>query len=294
MIFGLEKNTKVVVQGITGHQGRVHAQLMRSFGTNIVAGVVPGKGGGDVDDIPVLDTMHEAVQMTNAEASVLFVPAAKCLDASLEALDAGIRLLVIVTEHMPKHDAVLLREEARKKRVNIIGPNCPGIGIPGICKLGIMPNQIFSPGNVGVISRSGTLTYEIVQGLTDAGIGQRCCIGIGGDSIPGTTMSEAAMEFRADLSIGPVVLIGEIGGIAEIGAARSLAADISRPVVAFLAGRSAPPGKRMGHAGAVLSKGAPGIGEKEEILRELGVHVCRHMGDIPPLLRGMMDTRNHR
>lgn len=289
MIFDLEMDTKVAVQGISGHQGSIHAQLMRSFGTNIAAGVVPGKGGNYVAGIPVCDSMREAVERYGVEASVLFVPAAKCLEASLEALDAGVRLLVIITEHMPKHDAVILKSASASNGARIIGPNCPGIGIPGMIKLGIMPNQIFMSGNTGVISRSGTLTYEIVQSLTDAGIGQACCVGVGGDPIPGTTMPDVAREFSADSSIDSVVLIGEIGGKAEIEAAKILASGFSGPVIAFLAGRSAPPGKRMGHAGAVLGKGMPDIFEKERTLNSLGVKVCRRMEDVPGELRGMMN-----
>jgi succinyl-CoA synthetase alpha subunit len=288
MIFGLDEGTKVVVQGITGHQGRIHGELMRSFGTNVVAGAVPGKGGDVVDGVPVFDSVAQAVRTTGAEASVIFVPASACLDAAVEAIESDIRVLVIVTEHLPKRDAVVLRGLAARRGARVIGPNCPGVCIPGKIKLGIMPNQIFSPGNVGVISRSGTLTYEIVQSLTDAGIGQNCCIGVGGDPVPGTTMLEAAAELKMKMTLDGIVLIGEIGGMAEIEAARLLNDGDPIPIVAFMAGRSAPPGKRMGHAGAIITKGMPGIQEKERILESLGVKICRHMGDVPRALKDIM------
>ena len=290
MTWGVKKGMPVVVQGMTGHQGRIHTSQMREFGTNIVAGVVPGKGGMTVDELPVFSGMAEAIGRTGATTSVVFVPAAYCLDAAMEALESGIQLMIIVTEHVPVKDAMIIRQRAKKMGASVIGPNCPGICLPGIAKLGIMPNQIFSAGNVGVISRSGTLTYELVQNLTDHGIGQRCCIGIGGDPVVGMSMPEMAEEFCRDGAFQSILLIGEIGGRAEIQAAERLNRNYDGPIFAYMAGRSAPPGKRMGHAGAIMARGMPNIDEKEEALRSLGVTVCRHIADVGRKMAESIDT----
>ncbi|OPY30986.1 MAG: Succinyl-CoA ligase (ADP-forming) subunit alpha [Methanomassiliicoccales archaeon PtaU1.Bin124] len=284
-VFGMNNNMPVIVQGMTGHQGRIHGRLMTEFGTNVVAGVVPGKGGSKVDGWDIFENVDEAVNEFNAEASVIFVPASSCLAATMDAIGSGLKIIVIVTEHLPVKDALLIRNAADHKGVTVIGPNSPGVGMPGIVKLGIMPNQIFLPGDVGVISRSGTLTYELVQELTDNRVGQRCCIGVGGDPIVGKSMTEVAREYCNDDDIRSVLLVGEIGGRVEIEAARVLADRFDGPVFSFLAGRSAPPGKRMGHAGAIMSKGMPGIGEKIDELLSLNVIVCRSMAEVGTMIK---------
>jgi succinyl-CoA synthetase alpha subunit len=278
------RETRVVVQGITGHQGTVHSRQMRDFGTNVVAGVTPGKGGTIIDEVPVFDSVREAVDATHANASCLFVPAPYAKDALLEAVDAGIRLVVIVTEHIPFHDMLVMYHYARSRGTRIIGPNCPGIASPGAAKVGIIPNVVFRPGRVGVISRSGTLTYEIVNGIKEHGLGQSTCIGLGGDPVVGTSFVDALPLFQEDPDTDLVVLVGEIGGTAEEDAADFVRRKFTKPVVAYIAGRSAPPGKRMGHAGAIISRGKGTAETKLAALQGAGAQVARFPYEIPDLV----------
>ena len=271
----VDTSTRVVVQGITGHQGMVHTQGMREFGTQVVAGVTPGKGGTSVEGVPVFDSVREAVSATGANASCVFVPAPFAKDALLEAVDAGLKLCVLVTEHIPFHDMLVMYHYARSQGTRIIGPNCPGIASPGRAKVGIIPNVVFRPGRVGVISRSGTLTYEIVNGIKEQGLGQSTCIGLGGDPIVGTSFVDALPLFEADPDTDLMVLVGEIGGTAEEDAAELIRTNFSKPVVAYIAGRSAPPGKRMGHAGAIISRGRGTAASKVEALERAGARVAR-------------------
>jgi succinyl-CoA synthetase alpha subunit len=277
----LSRETRVVVQGITGHQGTVHALQMRQFGTKVVAGVTPGKGGTTVEEVPVFDSVREAVGATRANASCIFVPAPYAKDALLEAVDAGIRLVVIVTEHIPFHDMLVMYHYARAHGARIIGPNCPGIASPGVAKVGIIPNVVFRPGRVGVISRSGTLTYEIVNGITEHGLGQSTCIGLGGDPVVGTSFVDALPLFQDDPDTDLVVVVGEIGGTAEEDAAEYIRTKFTKPVVAYIAGRSAPPGKRMGHAGAIISRGRGTAETKLAALQAAGAQVARFPYEIP-------------
>jgi succinyl-CoA synthetase alpha subunit len=271
----VDKKTRLVVQGITGGEGSFHAKQMIEYGTNVVAGVVPGKGGQKFEDkVPVFDSVAEAVKNEGANVSVVFVPPAFAADAIMEAADAGIALVVCITEGIPVMDMVNVANYLKTRTTRLIGPNCPGIISPGKCKIGIMPGFIHKEGNVGVISRSGTLTYEAVKQLTDLSIGQSTCIGIGGDPIIGTTFTDALKLFKDDPATKGVVLIGEIGGTAEQEAAAYIKANFDRPVVAFVAGRTAPPGRRMGHAGAIISGSEGTAQEKIEILQNAGVHVA--------------------
>lgn len=287
---GLEvgKGTPVIVQGITGHQGRIHTAAMKHFGTNIVAGVSPGRVGELDDGTPVTETVQECVRRFGAEASVIFVPATHAKDAAFEALEAGIRTLVMVTEHVPPLDTVRIAQYARSMGATLIGPNSPGIAIPGVVKLGIMPNSIFLPGPVGVVSRSGTLTYEVVQSLTDAGIGQALCIGIGGDPVTGTNMVRALRMCEDRSEIKGIVLIGEIGGAAEEMAAEYIEESVDVPVVSFVAGMTAPAGKRMGHAGAIISRGTGLAENKVKRLSEAGADVATRISVIPKLISAAM------
>jgi succinyl-CoA synthetase alpha subunit len=282
MLMGPE--TKVLVQGITGHQGEYHAKSMLDSGTKVVAGVTPGRGGSKVQGVRVFDDVRTAVSNTGANASVVFVPARFALDAVLEGIEAGLRTVVVITEHVPQKDALIMIEYGRLKGCRIVGPNCPGLTSPRYGKMGIMPTQIFKNGRTGVVSRSGTLTYEIVNALSEADIGQSTCIGIGGDRIVGTSMLEALEEFEADPDTENIVLVGEIGGTAEEEAAELIKKKISKPVVAYIAGRTAPPGKRMGHAGAIISRGAGTAASKIEALNDAGVKVAYLPTDIPGLL----------
>ncbi len=278
--------TKVVVQGITGYQGTYHAKAMMDFGTNVVAGVTPGKGGQEVHGVPVFDTVDEAVATTGANASCVFVPAPFTKSAVLEAVDAGISTVVAVTEHVPVHDAIQFVAVARARGVTLIGPNCPGLGSPGIAKIGILPNKIFSKGDVGVVSRSGTLTYEIVNAMSERGIGQSTCVGIGGDRIPGTGFVYVLKLFQEDPDTKKIVLVGEIGGTAEEDAADFIRAEVTKPVVAYIAGRTAPPGKRMGHAGAIIARGRGTASSKIQALEAAGVAVAKLPTDVPDLISG--------
>jgi succinyl-CoA synthetase alpha subunit len=280
----VDRDTRVVVQGITGHQGSAHTTQMKAFGTLVVAGVTPGKGGTQVEGVPVFDSVAEAVSKTGATASVIFVPAPFARDAFLEAADAGIRLVVIVTEHIPFHDMLTMYYYGRLRGVRIIGPNCPGIGAPGKAKVGIIPNMVFHPGRVGVISRSGTLTYEIVNGIKEVGLGQSTCIGLGGDPVVGTSFVDALPWFEEDPDTDLLVLVGEIGGTAEEEAADYIRQHFTKPVVAYIAGRSAPPGKRMGHAGAIIDRGRGTAASKLHALQEVGATVADFPYDVPLLV----------
>jgi succinyl-CoA synthetase alpha subunit len=277
----IDRDTRVVVQGITGHQGTVHTRQMKLFGTSVVAGVTPGKGGTEVEGVPVFDSVREAVEKTRANASCIFVPAPYAKDALLESVDAGIPLAVVVTEHIPFHDMLVMYHYARSKGARIIGPNCPGIAAPGLAKVGIIPNVVFRPGRVGVISRSGTLTYEIVNGIKEHGLGQSTCIGLGGDPVVGTSFVDALPLFQADPETDVIVMVGEIGGTAEEDGAEYLRHHVTKPVVAYIAGRSAPPGKRMGHAGAIISRGKGTAETKLAALSSAGAKVARFPYEIP-------------
>jgi succinyl-CoA synthetase alpha subunit len=278
----VNKNTRVVVQGITGGEGTFHAQQMIAYGTKVVAGVTPGKGGllykGNDQyafdrSVPVFNTVADAVKQTGADASVIFVPASFAAEAILEAAEAGIKVVVAITEGIPARDMVQVFEYLQRNNVRMIGPNCPGIITPGECKIGIMPGFIHRPGTVGVISRSGTLTYEAVWQVTQLGFGQSTCIGIGGDPVVGTRFLDALRLFKDDDGTDAVIMIGEIGGTAEEEAAEYVRREFSKPVVGFIAGRTAPPGRRMGHAGAIISGGKGTAAEKMAAMRAAGIHV---------------------
>jgi len=280
----VDAETRVVVQGITGRQGTIHTRQMLDFGTQVVAGVTPGKAGTDVEGIPVFDTIRDAVEKTHANTSCVFVPAPFVRDAVLEAVDGGIRLSVVVTEHVPFHDMLVMYPYAKARGTRIIGPNCPGIASPGKSKVGIIPNVVFRPGRVGVISRSGTLTYEIVNGIKEMGLGQSTCIGLGGDPVIGTTFVDALPLFEADPETDALVMVGEIGGTAEEDAAEYIRHRFTKPVVAYIAGRSAPPGKRMGHAGAIITRGKGTADSKVAALEAVGARVARFPYEIPQLV----------
>jgi len=276
----IDEKTRVMVQGITGREGTFHARHMISYGTKVVAGMTPGKGGRKMDDVPVFDTCAEAVKATGADASMVLVPAPSAPDAALEAIDAGCRVVVVITEGIPAQDMIEVWHTAKAAGITLIGPNCPGIiSPPGKCKIGILPQGIFMPGPVGIISRSGTLTYEIVDSLTRAGIGQSTCIGVGGDPIIGTTFSDVLTDFEADKETKAVVLVGEIGGNDEQEAAEIIK-TMKTPVVGFIGGRTAPPGKRMGHAGAIISGKGSTAAAKVEALEAVGVPVCDTVEEI--------------
>ncbi|MFQ5604381.1 MAG: succinate--CoA ligase subunit alpha [bacterium] len=277
----IDENTRVVVQGITGSEGTFHTRQMMEYDTKVVAGVVPGKGGQKFDDkVPVFNTVVEAVAQEGANASAVFVPPPFAADAVMEASQAGIALIVCITEGIPTKDMIDVHQYLKSHNTRLVGPNCPGVISPGKCKIGIMPAFIHQPGKVGLISRSGTLTYEAVKQLSDLGIGQSTCIGIGGDPIIGTTFTDALKLFKEDADTEAVVLIGEIGGTAEQEAAAYIKAHFDRPVVAFVAGRTAPPGRRMGHAGAIISGSEGTAKEKIEILQSAGVHVANSPAEI--------------
>jgi succinyl-CoA synthetase alpha subunit len=280
----VDAHSRVVVQGITGHQGTGHTAQMKAFGTHVVAGVTPGKGGSTVEGVPVFDSVAAAVAATEANVSVIFVPAPYAKDAFFEAADAGLPLVVIVTEHIPFHDMLTMYHYGRLQGVRIIGPNCPGIASPGKAKAGIIPNVVFRPGRVGVISRSGTLTYEIVNGIKEVGLGQSTCIGLGGDPVIGTSFVDALPLFESDPDTDLLVLVGEIGGTAEEEAAEYIQRHFTKPVIAYIAGRSAPPGKRMGHAGAIIARGRGTAESKVKALRAAGAAVADFPYDVPTLV----------
>lgn len=280
MAIWVDASTRVVVQGLTGKEGRFHAGKCREYGTRIVAGVTPGKGGADVDGVPVFNTVAEARERTHCNASLIFVPPMLAADAILEAADAGVELVVCISEGIPALDEVAIQRSLAGGPTRLIGPNCPGIISPGLAKLGIMPAHIHSVGQVGVVSRSGTLTYEAVDQLTKLGLGQSTCVGIGGDPVPGTSFVDVIQAFNADALTDAIVMIGEIGGSAEEEAAEYIRANVKKPVVAFIAGQTAPPGRRMGHAGAIISGGKGTAAEKMAALREAGIHVAVSPADI--------------
>ena len=272
--------TKVVVQGITGREGAFHTGQMVAYGTHVVAGVTPGKRGEAVHGVPVFDTVADACAATGANASVIFVPAPFALDAMLEAADAGVELVVTITEGVPVHDMLVASRALHARGVKLVGPNCPGLITPGGAKLGIIPGQIVKPGPVGVVSRSGTLTYEVLFALTERGLGQSTAVGIGGDPVQGMKFVEVVEAFEADPATEAIVLIGEIGGTDEEAAAEVIRTSITKPVVAFIAGRSAPPGRRMGHAGAIISGGRGTAPEKVAALEAAGAVIAAHPDEI--------------
>jgi len=276
----INKDTKVVCQGITGQAGSFHAERMLEYGTILVAGVTPGKGGTIQHKVPVFDSVLDAAQHTGANASVIYVPAAFAADAIMEAAEAGIELIVCITEGIPALDMVKVKKYLSNKKTRLIGPNCPGIITPGACKIGIMPGYIHKPGNVGVISRSGTLTYEAVWQLTQRGLGQSTCIGIGGDPIVGTDFVDVLRLFQEDKETKAIVLIGEIGGSAEEEAAEIIKQEITKPVIGFIAGSTAPPGRRMGHAGAIISGNKGTAISKITVLKDAGVTIADSPADI--------------
>ena len=284
MSIMLDSESRILVQGMTGHQGRFHTRAMLDFGTRVVAGVTPGKGGQEVHGVKVFDSVKEAIGETDADTSLVFVPARYAKGAVLEAIDAGIGTVIVITEHVPLHDVIEMIQYAKIKGTRIIGPNCPGVSSPGECKVGIMPNHIFLGGNVGVVSRSGTLTYEVVNSLTERGIGQSTCVGIGGDPIVGTDMIEVLRMFEEDDSTDSIVLIGEIGGTAEEEAAKFIVDSVSKPVCAYIAGLTAPAGKRMGHAGAIISRGMGTARSKIDSLQLAGVRVAPSPTMIPDMV----------
>jgi succinyl-CoA synthetase alpha subunit len=286
MAILVDKNTRLLVQGITGREGEFHSQQMIAYGTQVVAGVTPGKGGQRACDgqVPVFDTVAEAVAETEANVSVVYVPARFAADAILESADAGIRLVVCITEGIPTLDMIRVRAYLDQQGVRLVGPNCPGLLSPGQAKVGIMPGHIAAPGPVGVVSRSGTLTYEVVYALTARGIGQTTCVGIGGDPIIGTTFIDVLELFERDPLTEQVVLIGEIGGSDEERAARFIAERMTKPVTAFVAGRTAPPGKRMGHAGAIIEGGSGTAAEKIAAFEAVGVPVAQHPEQISDIV----------
>jgi len=276
----VDKSTRLVVQGVTGKEGTFHTKQMIEYGTNVVGGVTPGKGGTTHEGITVFNTVSEAVKEAGANASVIYVPPSFAADAVMEAADAGIPVVVCITEGIPTLDMVRVKEYLKDKPTRLIGPNCPGIISPGKCKIGIMPGHIHREGNIGVVSRSGTLTYEAVGQLTALGLGQSSAIGIGGDPIVGTTHVDALRLFQADDETIGIVMIGEIGGSAEEEAAAFAKENVTKPIVAFIAGQTAPPGRRMGHAGAIIAGGKGTAAEKMKALAEAGIHVVKSPADI--------------
>jgi len=279
MSIFVNKDTRVVVQGITGREGQFHTRQCISYGTNVVAGVTPGKGGMKMDDVPVFNTVEEAVKKAGANCSLIFVPPAFAADAILEAIDAGVEVIVAITEGIPALDMLRVKNYLKGKNTRLIGPNCPGIITPGECKVGIMPGHIHKPGGpIGVVSRSGTLTYEVVYQLTQMGIGQTTCLGIGGDPVIGTNFIDALSAFEKDKDTQGIVMVGEIGGDAEERAAEFVKNNMTKPVIGFIAGLTAPPGRRMGHAGAIIS-GKSGTAEgKIKAMKEAGIFVCEDLG----------------
>ena len=289
----VNKNTRVLTQGITGATGQFHTRTCREYGTQMVGGVVPGKGGTDFEGIPIFDTVEQARKETGANASVIYVPPPFAADAILEAVAAGIELVICITEGIPVLDMVKVKHYLKGSGSRLIGPNCPGVITPGECKIGIMPGYIHKPGRVGVISRSGTLTYEAVHQLTQLGIGQSSCVGIGGDPIIGTGQIEVLELFNKDPNTDAVIFIGEIGGTAEEEAAAYIKQNVKKPVVAFIAGQTAPKGRRMGHAGAIISGGRGGAADKIAALKAAGISVAMSPADLGTTMKAALDGRRN-
>jgi len=287
----VSSSTRVVVQGITGREGGFQTRRCIEYGTRVVAGVTPGRGGETAEGVPVFNTVREAVRETDAGCSLIFVPAASAADAILEAADAALPVIVCITEGIPTLDMVMIRRRLQGTGIRLIGPNCPGVITPGQCRVGIMPGDVFSPGPVGVVSRSGTLVYEAVDQLTRRGIGQSTCVGIGGDPIPGTTVREVLELFDADPDTKAVVLIGEIGGSAEQEAADYIRRGMSKPVISFVAGSTAPPGRRMGHAGAIIAGNMGTAQAKKEALAAAGAVICESPAEIGSTTERVMKAR---
>jgi succinyl-CoA synthetase alpha subunit len=284
MSIFVDKNTRVLVQGITGREGMFHTRQCIEYGTRVVAGVTPGKGGQKMDDVPVFNTVADAVEKTGADCSLIFVPPAFAADAIMEAVDAGIDLIVTITEGIPVLDMMRVKNYMQNKKSRLIGPNCPGIITPGACKVGIMPGPIHKPGGpIGVVSRSGTLTYEVVHQLTLEDIGQTTCIGIGGDPINGTNFINCLDAFEKDSDTQGIVMVGEIGGNAEEEAAAFISQHMTKPVVGFIAGLTAPPGRRMGHAGAIISGKSGTAQGKIDAMKASGIHICENLGNLGEL-----------
>ena len=288
MAILLDKDTKVIVQGITGKQGTFHAKSMIDYGTQVVAGVTPGKGGQEHLGVPVFDSMKEAVEATNANASVIFIPARFTYGAAMEAIDSGIEFMTVITEGVPVKDTARIRQKALDNNVIMLGPNCPGSITPGEAKIGIIPGEICEKGNVGIVSRSGTLTYEIIQNLTINGFGQSSCIGLGGDPVKGIGFNECLRWFEDDPQTKQIILVGEIGGTGEQEAADLVKAEITKPVFGFIAGQTAPPGKQMGHAGAIVHGKSGTAKEKMRILSEAGITTVKTPGEIALKMKEIM------
>lgn len=276
----VDQNTRVICQGITGSQGTLHSRQALEYGTQLVGGVTPGKGGTAHLGVPVFDTVREAVASTSATVSVIYVPARFCLDSILEACDAGIELIVCITEGVPTLDMLKAKAIVDNAGSQLVGPNCPGVITPGQCKIGIMPGDIHEPGRIGIVSRSGTLTYEAVKQVTDKGLGQSTCVGIGGDPIPGTSFIDVIRLFEEDEDTDAIVMVGEIGGTAEEETAEYISGSVAKPIVAYIAGATAPKGKRMGHAGAIIAGGKGTAAEKYEALDHAGVATVRNLAGI--------------
>ena len=284
----IDKDSRVLVQGFTGSQGTLHSSQSIEYGTNVVGGVTPGKGGTSLLDLPVFNTVNEAIEQVQPNASLIFVPAPFCKGAILEAADAGIKFIVCITEGVPTLDMLEVKKIVDGSDISLIGPNCPGVITPGVGKMGIMPGEIHLPGRVGIISRSGTLTYEAVKQTTDLGLGQSSCVGIGGDPIPGSSFIDILKLFEADDQTDAIVMVGEIGGSAEEEAAEFISQNVTKPVVSYIAGQTAPPGKRMGHAGAIISGGKGTAEDKIKKLNESGVIVAKNLLEIGSTIKSLM------